>query len=268
LLKRANLSVSDPTSILAIGKPNVIGKLEAAKGKILNGAERSVLNDVFRHIAQWTRPVDQDESSSSQQPASESDHERDGTISTAESFGLTKLGYGQLEKGLPESPGLYAFFLTRIVTDTDTLLATHPVEEPLYVGKTQDSLKDRDFDTHFARGKTGSSTVRRSLGAILRRELNLGPIRRGNTGKKQDFTNYKFDTASEARLSSWMRTNLAVGWFCLNGPAHDLLGSETSAIRSLNPPLNLTHSNNLLVPKIKRLRKKCADLARRESQSE
>ena len=267
LIERAYSDVSGPAEILVIRKPNVIGELEAAKGKTLNGAEKSVLNDVLRHIAQGTRPAAQYDSSSSPSPTSELDDEGERGSSIAESFGLTKLGYDQLEESLPESPGLYAVFLIRRIVDAEALLTAHPVEEPLYVGKAQDSLKGRDFHTHFADGKTGSSTVRRSLGAILRRELDLGPIRRGNTGKSQDFSNYRFDTASEAKLSYWMRSNLAVGWWRFNGPARGLRESETSVIMSLNPPLNLTHSKNSLVPKIKRLRKKCADLTRPESRS-
>ena len=48
----------------------------------------------------------------------------------------------------------------------------------IYVGKTEKSQKSRDANTHFKSGKTGSSTLRRSVGAILRNKLELKPIPR------------------------------------------------------------------------------------------
>ncbi|MBY9074229.1 hypothetical protein K1X13_05275 [Nocardioides sp. WL0053] len=50
--------------------------------------------------------------------------------------------------------------------------------QPLYVGEAERSLNGRDVGTHNAAGKTGSSTVRRSLAALLVNELALVAVPR------------------------------------------------------------------------------------------
>jgi hypothetical protein len=77
------------------------------------------------------------------------------------------------------------------------------------IGKSA-NLAQRVIDTHFGSGKTGSSTARRSLGAILKQQLRLTAIPRGRGLKDRDFTNYRFDAAGEDRLSDWMRGNLMI----------------------------------------------------------
>src|SRR5205823_4167655 len=52
-------------------------------------------------------------------------------------------------------------------------LATTPGDTPLYVGKAEDSLVQRDLQTLFGDGRTGSSTVMRSFAALLRQSLSL-----------------------------------------------------------------------------------------------
>ncbi|MGW3547006.1 GIY-YIG nuclease family protein [Janibacter hoylei] len=47
------------------------------------------------------------------------------------------------------------------------------VDAPLYIGKAERSLVSRDLQTHFTSGKTGQSSLRRSLAALLRVELDL-----------------------------------------------------------------------------------------------
>ncbi|MDN5790239.1 MAG: hypothetical protein L0H25_05130 [Micrococcales bacterium] len=78
-------------------------------------------------------------------------------------------------------------------------------DQPLYVGKAERTLHGRDVRTHFAAGKTGSSTVRRTLAALLAGELALGPIPR-NIAKPE-------------------------------GESLDTI--ETAVVRQLRPPLNL-----------------------------
>ena len=46
----------------------------------------------------------------------------------------------------------------------------------IYVGKTESGLRNRIIKTHFKDGRTNSSTLRRSLGAILIDNLSLKPI--------------------------------------------------------------------------------------------
>jgi hypothetical protein len=151
-------------------------------------------------------------------------------------------------------PGVYALFLA-------TRGALPAIAESgtgaLYIGSSS-NLAQREFDTHFATGETGFSTVRRSLGALLRGELNLKPGPRGTGTSKTNYTNYRFDQAGERRLSEWMRQHLRVAVHAVPNPSE----VEAGLIALAHPPLNLTGWPNPERAEIKRARKQCADAAR------
>ena len=84
---------------------------------------------------------------------------------------------------------------------------------PLYVGKTEQSLQARDIRTHFATGRTGSSTVRRSSAALLRNSLGLRGVPRNLVRP----------------LAYWAKPNTEV----------NLNDIETAVIKRWQPPLNL-----------------------------
>ena len=74
----------------------------------------------------------------------------------------------------------------------------------LYVGKAENSIRGRVSKTHLVSDRSGSSTLRRSLGAMLLKQLNLTPQpRSGNTEDKKRFTNYNFDSDGEVKLTNW-----------------------------------------------------------------
>ena len=126
----------------------------------------------------------------------------------------------------------------------------------LYVGMSTD-LSAREFDTHFDSAQTGFSTVRRSLGAVLKDELRLTALARGRGKTRSDFVNFRFEAEGEDRLTAWMRDHLSVNTWPTNN--YDVL--ERALIRELCPPLNLEKAN----PKneaIRSLRRLCADEAR------
>lgn len=126
----------------------------------------------------------------------------------------------------------------------------------LYVGMST-NLSVREFDTHFDSGQTGFSTVRRSLGAMLKDELRLTALARGHGRSKNDFVNFRFEAEGEDRLTAWMRQHLSVNTW----PTNHYEALERALIRELRPPLNLEKAN----PKndaIRSLRKLCADEAR------
>lgn len=126
----------------------------------------------------------------------------------------------------------------------------------LYVGMSTD-LSVREFDTHFDSAQTGFSTVRRSIGSILKQELGLTALARGLGRSKNDFTNFRFEAAGEDRLTAWMRQHLSVSTWPT--PRYEPL--ERDLIQRLRPPLNLEKGN----PKnevVRSLRKLCADEAR------
>src|SRR5262245_30644986 len=76
------------------------------------------------------------------------------------------------EQGVPRRPGLYAIYTS--AEGWDALgLGQPPDDRPLYVGKAEDSLLSRDIGSHFGDGRTGQSTVRRSMAACLKDTLDL-----------------------------------------------------------------------------------------------
>jgi hypothetical protein len=133
-------------------------------------------------------------------------------------------------------PGLYALYGEE-PTWTELVLTPAFDGQPLYVGKAEKSLNGRDADTHFATGKTGSSTVRRSLAAHLADKLDLVPVPR-NMANPDGSANYSPDAAGDLRLSDWMETRLSLAtWVKPDGAVLDDV--ETAVVRRLGPPLNL-----------------------------
>ena len=108
----------------------------------------------------------------------------------------------------------------------------------IYVGKTEKSQKSRDANTHFKSGKTGSSTLRRSVGAILRNKLELKPIPRSqNEIKMRDF---KFIEESEKKLTKWMIKNLSLSFYEVTEGKRYLKLLENQLIELLTPILNIS----------------------------
>jgi hypothetical protein len=136
--------------------------------------------------------------------------------------------------------------------------------EIIYVGKTESSQQSRDADTHFASGRTGTSTLRRTFGALLLEELKLKPLPRSQTDIEAGRTSfYKFNDESEIKLTSWMRKNLALAFYPYAKSAIDIDSLETQIIQALIPILNIDKKNpaNLYTGAIKALRKKTALIA-------
>lgn len=89
---------------------------------------------------------------------------------------------------VPDAPGLYAIHGGAFVWK-ELGLGRKPDGRPLYVGKAESSLLARDLRQHFADGRTGSSTLRRSFAALLHDRLELHGIPR-NPAKPAYFANY------------------------------------------------------------------------------
>lgn len=126
----------------------------------------------------------------------------------------------------------------------------------IYCGMSSD-LAVREFDTHFNSAQTGFSTVRRSLGAILKSELKLSARPRGTGKSKSNFTNYRFDPTGERRLTDWMQSHLRVRTWATQH--YEAL--EAVLKPRLCPLLNLEAWNPHNAT-IRALRKICADEAR------
>lgn len=144
-------------------------------------------------------------------------------------------------------PGLYAVFLDPAVA----LPGVTPADGGLlYIGAT-DSLEEQLLDTHFKTGKSGFSTLRRMLGAVLKQELQLEAIPRGNSVKDKDPAFFKF--RQEGMLSQWMARSLRVA----AAVGSDLQDEEHRFIADYRPPLNREGWKNPNAAKLDALLERC-----------
>lgn len=162
-------------------------------------------------------------------------------------------------------PGIYGFFLLKgcLRIGRETFAGGNGVL--LYVGKTESSQQSHCADEHLASGQTGRSTLRRSLGALLRQQLSLRPRPRSDSEKgTKRFTNYKFDATGEERLTAWMKDHLSLGFFELPDLTIAQLGArENNLIKSAKPPLNIKDNpESPYRAELKSARSHCAALAR------
>ena len=129
----------------------------------------------------------------------------------------------------------------------------------LYVGKSEDSICKRVSRTHLLGNRTGSSTLRRSIGALLRLKLDLQPQPRSPKRTEKDIQNYKFDSTGETRLTEWIAANLRV----IGRESSDPRATKGALISEHQPLLNLTGWANRYREQVGNARAKCRDLARR-----
>lgn len=138
---------------------------------------------------------------------------------------------------VPDAPGLYAIHGGASVWE-ELRLGLNPDGRPLYVGKAESSLIQRDLRQHFADGRTGSSTLRRSFAALLRERLGLHAIPR-NPVKPAYFANYGLSPEDDLKLTRWMTGSLAIATWTSDGT--EVLGDlEGRVMNVLLPPLNLS----------------------------
>jgi len=140
------------------------------------------------------------------------------------------------ERTLADVAGLYAVYGAADVWQQ--LGLGHPPDaRPLYVGKAESSLRSRDLRHHFADGRTGSSTLRRSLAALLHDDLELRGVPR-NIAKPGYFANHGLVPDDDAALTAWMRRNLRIAAW-VSDDVVGLASLETQVSSRLLPPLNL-----------------------------
>jgi len=155
---------------------------------------------------------------------------------------------GELTRAsVPAVPGLYAWWCHRgllsdiakpsegATTSADNAL------ELLYVGIAAGALRQRLLGDHLG-SQTGSSTLRRALGAWLGESLGWQTEVRS---KRRQHT-----SVSEGDLTRWMRAHLWITWAEHPAPRE----VEAEVIRSLRPPLN--HAHNGTHPNYSELRRR------------
>lgn len=153
------------------------------------------------------------------------------------------------ERPLSRAAGIYGYFLDR----PDKLRSISvPPNGLLYIGMTDSSL---DARCHFEHQHSGFSTFRRSLGAILKSELQLRALPRAPGASRSNVLNYRFEAEGERRLTEWMRENLIYSYCEI---PDNVAAVEKTEIGSRCPPLNLTGWENKQRAAIKHLRAICA----------
>ena len=153
-----------------------------------------------------------------------------------------------------DRPGIYALFTNRSVV---LPIIGMPASGPLYLGMTLSSLKVRN---HFKHQQSGFSTLRRSLGALLKSELQLQALPRASGTLVSNTTNYRFQEEGEQRLTRWMTQHLTYGCVPLD---QDVGVVERALIREFEPPLNLTGWPNPFRQTLMVLRTVCRNEAQR-----
>ena len=117
-------------------------------------------------------------------------------------------------------------------------------------------------ERHFVNGKTGYSSLRRSLAALLRNKYDLEAIPRSDNKIDADrYDNFTLNDAGEKILTDWMREHLQIAVITVE---KDKLRKTVQGLIDYNVPIfNLQNNKeNKYGPEIKRLRKKCAQMAR------
>lgn len=147
-------------------------------------------------------------------------------------------------KFFSDKPGIYAV----LFCGTSFPLKDYKpgIREIVYLGKTEKSQASRMLNTHFCSGRTGSSTIRRSLGALLRDELQLSPIPRNSVDfDAKRFSQFKLDEPSDERLSKWMQNNLSISFLEYPKSPNEIDSLETDLISQLKPIFNIDRKNTL-----------------------
>lgn len=169
-------------------------------------------------------------------------------------------------KTFSQLPGIYAFFY--IGNDFPLLGDSVSKHQIIYIGKTESSQEKRDSKTHFTTGRTGNSTVRKSIGSILCLQENLIPIPRNDSDYEAGrLSHFMFDDSSEKIITNWMKNNLALSFYEYPESKQLIDKLETEIIKQLKPILNIDHKNpdNPYKDQIKQLRKNCATIALKNS---
>jgi hypothetical protein len=146
----------------------------------------------------------------------------------------------------PPAPGIYA-----VLIGDPCRLPGIKVEASgiLFIGMSKSSLRARVRFTHH---QIAASTLRRSLGAILKEQLGLRAIQPEPTALPVNRHHYQF--AEETRLGEWMNACLTYGFITIE---RDIRTVERSLILHLRPPLNLLGWKNPQAEKVESLRNIC-----------
>ena len=141
----------------------------------------------------------------------------------------------------------------------------------IYTGKANKYIADRFYANHLSY-YANFSTLRRSIGAVLKEELSLKALPRlRNDGSVNSYTNFCFAENGEFKIDQWIVNNLEYGFIELDNSLdidhkHFMNFEEKRAKKATKPCLNCSGGDdefNIYYLKIRELRKVCADEARK-----
>jgi hypothetical protein len=147
---------------------------------------------------------------------------------------------------------LYAYFIDNALELLPLQIANDGL---IYVGMSEDGF---DARSHFTQKSSGFSTLRRTLGAVLKHRLALQATPRGTGSVPANIRNYGFTPEGEVRLSEWMQKHLT---YAVYASDENLALLEKDVIRHLCPPLCLTAWKNKQALMIKAMHKACIEEA-------
>ncbi len=111
---------------------------------------------------------------------------------------------------------------------------------------------------------SGFSTLRRSLGAVLKDRLGLQAVPRSAGPSPKNCDCYSFIGDGEFKLTAWMRDNLLIA---IEPLPDAVVTTEAQLIALLQPPLCLKGWPNPQRSAIKAMRKGCKQEARRAAEA-
>ena len=131
----------------------------------------------------------------------------------------------------------------------------------IYIGESKRRERRGPLQDQYS----GSCSLRRTLGALLKEELGLRAVPSGNGRTERDFINYGFTDDDEMKLTDWIEQNLEVRPLPLGddrGVTRSNRAPKRDAIRAMQPTLCITGWPNPYVTSLRALRRICANEAR------
>ena len=171
----------------------------------------------------------------------------------------------EVASAIPRQQGIYAIFLKK-GADLPADLAecvTRRVRDYglIYIGiaggkGSASTLRLRLKSKHFEGKNAGASTLRLSIGALLKKHLCLVAIPRSPNSKPGLC---RFTKDGEASLSDWMQKSLRFVFLEVAGITEE---DEKEVIRHYKPPLNINHNKQHVCALLESARDACRNEAR------
>ena len=142
----------------------------------------------------------------------------------------------------PAKPGVFAIFISDPYQLRDVEVDQSGL---LYIGKSKFELRGRIQKLL----RQSGSTLRRSLGAVLRETLDLHP--EPDVMSKYQ---WQYHFADETRLDEWIHSHLRYSFYVIE---RDFNKIQKALIQQLRPPFNLSKWKNPQLEKVRGLRRLC-----------